>query len=222
MPRYILAIDQGTTGSAAAVMDASGRVKSKTKRDYLQIFPKPGWVEHDPEDIWGSVLHAVRSALTQAKVRPADIAAIGITNQRETTVLWDRKTSKPVANAIVWQDRRTAPFCARLKASGFENIFRRETGLVLDPYFSGTKIRWLLDNVGGLRARAKDGRIRHHRFFSAVAPDRRPGARDRRLQRLPHFADGPQNLGLGPWALQDSRHSRLGAAQDHALHRPLR
>ena len=147
IPLHILAIDQGTTGSAAAVMDARGAVMSKVKREYRQIFPKPGWVEHDPEDIWSSVLDVVRLALKNAGITGKALAAIGITNQRETTVLWERGTGRPVHNAIVWQDRRTADFCGKLKNAGHEKKFREKTGLVLDPYFSGTKIRWLLDRV---------------------------------------------------------------------------
>lgn len=156
---YILAIDQGTTGSAAAVMDARGRVLSKVKLEFEQIFPKPGWVEHSPEDIWNSTMGAVRAALSRARVRAGALAAIGITNQRETTVLWDRASGRPAANAIVWQDRRTADLCARLKKMGLESEFRRKTGLVLDPYFSGTKAAWLLDHVPGLRRRAFSGKI---------------------------------------------------------------
>jgi glycerol kinase len=153
----VLAIDQGTTGSAAAVMDQDGRVLAHVKKDYRQIFPKPGWVEHDPEDIWGSVLATARQALIKANVRTSSIAAIGVTNQRETTILWDRATGRPAHNAIVWQDRRTAPFCAKLKAAGLEPAVRAKTGLVLDPYFSGSKLSWLLSN--GFSNDAKRGRM---------------------------------------------------------------
>lgn len=156
---YILAIDQGTTGSAALVLDRNLRVAGRSKREYPQVYPKPGWVEHDPEDIWGSVLAAARDALGQAGAKAADIAAVGITNQRETVVLWDRETGRPVHNAVVWQCRRTADICAQLKAEGLERIFRERTGLVIDPYFSGTKVRWLLENVPGLRRRAEAGEI---------------------------------------------------------------
>jgi glycerol kinase len=155
--RFVLAIDQGTTGSAAAVVDERGRMRSKSKRDYRQHYPRPGWVEHDPEDIWRTVLKAVAQALAGAGIGASKIAAIGITNQRETTVLWDRASGKPFHNAIVWQDRRTADFCAKLKKAGREKAVRAKTGLVLDPYFSGTKIRWLLDNVPGLRRKAEAG-----------------------------------------------------------------
>ncbi len=153
----VLAIDQGTTGSAAAVMDEDGKVLAHVKQEYRQIFPKPGWVEHDPEDIWNSVLATARKALAKAAIKPARLAAIGVTNQRETTVLWDRRSGRPVHNAIVWQDRRTADFCAQMKSRGLEPEVRAKTGLVLDPYFSGTKLRWLLDN--GASAAARQGRL---------------------------------------------------------------
>ncbi len=155
----VLALDQGTTGSAAAVVDASGRVLAKTKRDFRQHFPRPGWVEHDPEDIWRSQLAAIRQALSEAKVGGDRIAAIGVTNQRETTLLWSRATGKPAHNAIVWQDRRTADICEKLKNARKEQLVRRKTGLVLDPYFSATKIRWMLDEVDGLERGAKNGEL---------------------------------------------------------------
>jgi glycerol kinase len=154
---FILAIDQGTTGSTALLVDAGGVVRGRGYREFPQIYPRPGEVEHDPEAIWTSVLGAIGEALAGAD--PKRIAAIGITNQRETTLLWDRADGKPIGNAIVWQDRRTAPFCAELKAAGHEARVRERTGLVLDPYFSATKIRWLLDNVDGLRARAASGKL---------------------------------------------------------------
>jgi len=157
MASYVLAIDQGTTGSTALVLDRKLKVKAKVNREFRQIFPKPGWVEHDVEDIWESVQKSVRGALKDAGIRPKDVAAIGITNQRETVALFDRATGQPLHNAIVWQCRRTADFCATLKAAGQEAIVRDRTGLVLDPYFSGTKMRWLLDHVPGARARAERG-----------------------------------------------------------------
>ncbi|MDZ4676708.1 MAG: glycerol kinase GlpK [Oligoflexia bacterium] len=159
MSSYVLAIDQGTTGSTAVILDSSGKAVAKVNQEYKQIYPKPGWVEHDPEDIWDSVLDVVRKAIEQAHISDGDIAAIGITNQRETTLLWDKKTFNPLHNAIVWQDRRTADFCLSLKKKGFEKKFRAKTGLVLDPYFSGTKIRWLLDNVSGARKSAQNGNV---------------------------------------------------------------
>lgn len=157
--RYVVAIDQGTTGTTVVVLDESAQVRGRGYAELTQHFPRPGWVEHDPEEIWRVSLAVVEQALMNAGVRPAEVAAVGITNQRETTVLWDRRTGEPVHNAIVWQDRRTAPLCEKLAADGLERTVRERTGLVLDPYFSGTKVAWLLDNVDGLRARADRGEI---------------------------------------------------------------
>ena len=159
MARFLLAIDQGTTGSTALVISESARILAKATREFPQHFPEPGLVEHDVEEIWTSVTDAVGEALRAAKVRAEDCAAIGITNQRETTVLWDRTSGRPIHRAIVWQDRRTSARCAALKAQGHEPKFRERTGLVLDPYFSGTKIEWLLDHVDGARARAQAGEL---------------------------------------------------------------
>ena len=155
--RHVIAIDQGTTGSTVLVLDEQLQLRGRGYKEFRQIYPTPGWVEHDPEDIWTSVTHALGVALKG--IDPASIAAIGITNQRETSVLWDRKTGKPVHNAIVWQDRRTADRCAELKAAGKEARVKQLTGLTLDPYFSGTKVRWMLDHVDGLAARARAGDI---------------------------------------------------------------
>jgi glycerol kinase len=155
--RHVIAIDQGTTGSTVLVLDEQLQLRGRGYKEFRQIYPTPGWVEHDPEDIWTSVTHALGAALKG--IDPASIAAIGITNQRETSVLWDRKTGKPVHNAIVWQDRRTADRCAELKAAGKEARVKELTGLTLDPYFSGTKVRWMLDHVDGLAARARAGDI---------------------------------------------------------------
>jgi len=155
--KTILALDQGTTSSRAILFDAAGSAVAVAQREFRQIFPQPGWVEHDAEEIWSTQIAVTAEVI--AKVPNATIAAIGITNQRETTVLWDRATGKPIANAIVWQDRRTAAFCDELRAAGHESLFRERTGLLLDPYFSGTKIRWLLDHVDGAREKANDGRL---------------------------------------------------------------
>ena len=159
MGGYILAIDQGTTSSRAIVFDADQKIAGVGQQEFPQHFPKSGWVEHDLEDIWQSVVATCRTAIERAGISASDIAAIGITNQRETVVMWDRATCEPVHRAIVWQDRRTAPLCEELKAGGHEVDFTAKTGLLLDPYFSGTKIAWLLDNVDGLRARAEAGEI---------------------------------------------------------------
>ena len=159
MAGYLLAIDQGTTSSRAIVFDSNLKPLGAGQQEFRQIFPQDGWVEHDPEDIWSSVLAVCREALKAAGVQAGDLAGIGITNQRETTVLWDRATGKAIHNAIVWQDRRTADVCARLKKAGKEALVRRKTGLVLDPYFSGTKLAWLLDHVPGARQRAAKGEL---------------------------------------------------------------
>ncbi|MBT9259822.1 MAG: glycerol kinase GlpK [Clostridiales bacterium] len=159
MSRYVLALDQGTTSSRAILFDGRGNVVAVENKEFRQIYPQPGWVEHDPEEIWESQLHVAQAVLQKAGIKGDEVAAIGVTNQRETTILWDKRTGKPVHNAIVWQDRRTAGFCQELKDKGYEPLFRERTGLVLDPYFSGTKIRWLLDHVEGLRERAEKGEI---------------------------------------------------------------
>ncbi|OUN01648.1 MAG: glycerol kinase [Firmicutes bacterium ZCTH02-B6] len=157
--RWVLALDQGTTSSRAILFDRRGQVVAVAQQEFRQHYPQPGWVEHDAEEIWSTQLATAQQVLEKAGVAPHDVAAIGITNQRETTVLWDRMTGKPVAPAIVWQDRRTAGMCDALKAQGAEAVVREKTGLVLDPYFSATKIAWLLDNVNGLRSRAERGEI---------------------------------------------------------------
>src|SRR2546428_4812653 len=157
--KYILALDQGTTSSRAIVFDPSGSIKAVAQKEFPQIFPQPGWVEHDPNDIWASQAGVAAEALAEAGLAPSDIAAIGITNQRETTVVWDRKTGRPICNAIVWQDRRTAALCDRLKARGLERLIRKKTGLVLDAYFSGTKLQWILRHVKGAREKAKAGQL---------------------------------------------------------------
>ncbi|MEP0764598.1 MAG: glycerol kinase GlpK [Chloroflexota bacterium] len=159
MARYILALDQGTTSSRAILFDDAGKPVSVAQQEFPQHFPQPGWVEHNPHDIWRSQRDTAHTVLERARVAPSDVAAIGITNQRETTVLWDRRTSEPVHNAIVWQCRRTAALCDAIKADGFDATLRARTGLVTDAYFSGTKVAWLLDNVPGVRARAEAGEL---------------------------------------------------------------
>ncbi|MBL4918712.1 glycerol kinase GlpK [Szabonella alba] len=156
---HILAIDQGTTSSRAILFDAGLRVVSVAQEEFPQHYPAPGWVEHDPSDLWSTVAGTARAAIEKAGIAARDIAAIGITNQRETTVIWDRKSGEPIHNAIVWQDRRTADICEPLKQAGHEPMVTRRTGLLLDPYFSGTKVKWLLDNVPGARARAEAGEL---------------------------------------------------------------
>jgi len=159
MSGYVLAIDQGTTSSRAIVFDGQQQIAGIGRMEFTQHFPASGWVEHVPDEIWATCLWSVKTALKKAGVAAADIAAIGITNQRETTILWDRKTGKPIHNAIVWQDRRTAPACEKLKKAGHEKRFTKKTGLLLDPYFSGTKVAWILDHVKGARKRAERGEL---------------------------------------------------------------
>lgn len=158
MPQYILSFDQGTTSSRAIVFDNSGNIISVAQKEFKQIFPEPGWVEHDPSEIWSSQLSVATEAVAKANLKAKDIAAIGITNQRETTIVWDRETGMPVHNAIVWQDRRTAAFCDQLKTKHGSAI-QQKTGLIADAYFSGTKVKWILDNVKGAREKAAAGKL---------------------------------------------------------------
>lgn len=159
MAKYVLAIDQGTTSSRAILFDANCQLASVCQKEFEQHFPQSGWVEHEPENIWDTTLETAREAISKAGAAAGDIAAIGITNQRETTLVWDRETGKPIHRAIVWQDRRTADTCTKLKATGHEESFTAKTGLLLDPYFSGTKVAWILDNVDGARAKAEAGQL---------------------------------------------------------------
>ena len=157
--KYIMALDQGTTSSRTIIFDDQGGIVAVAQKEFSQIFPQPGWVEHDPEEIWNSQLYTAKEALRKAGISPGQIASIGITNQRETTVVWDKHTGIPIHNAIVWQDRRTADICEGLKKKGLEKYVRDNTGLVIDAYFSGTKIKWILDNVKGARKRAENGEL---------------------------------------------------------------
>ncbi len=157
MPDFLLALDQGTTSSRSVIFDQAGRVIALAQEELPQLYPQPGWVEHDPEAIWQTQLNTAQAALGRAGVSASDLAAIGITNQRETTLVWDRRTGKPIHNAIVWQCRRTASVCDRLRAEGFDRVLLDKTGLITDPYFSGTKLAWILDHVPDARTRASSG-----------------------------------------------------------------
>ena len=157
--KYLLALDQGTSSSRSIVFDAHGRVNAMAQREFRQIFPQPGWVEHDPKELWSSQLATAQEAIAKSGISPNDIAGVGVTNQRETTVVWNRKTGEPVYNAIVWQDRRAEPTCARMREQGLEPTFRAKTGLILDAYFSGTKLKWILDTVPGAREAAQRGEL---------------------------------------------------------------
>src|SRR5271169_1105673 len=159
MKGRVLVIDQGTTSTRAIVFGADAAPIAMAQREFAQIFPQQGWVEHDPEEIWRSVLNTGREALLKSNSKPSDLAGVGIANQRETTLVWNRRTGKPIHNAVVWQDRRTAPLCAKLKEQGLESMVSERTGLRLDPYFSATKIAWLLDNVENARVLAERGEL---------------------------------------------------------------
>ena len=159
MEKYILSLDQGTSSSRAIVFDHKGQIRSMAQREFTQHFPRSGWVEHDPNEIWSSQASVMAEALTAMDIAPADIAAIGITNQRETTIVWDRETEEPIYNAIVWQDRRTSEYCDSLKEAGHTEFIRSRTGLIIDAYFSATKVKWILDNVEGARERAEQGKL---------------------------------------------------------------
>lgn len=160
MRKYILALDQGTTSSRAIVFDHDGKICSVAQKEFTQYFPKPGWVEHNPNEIWSSQASVIAESISAIDINGLDIAGIGITNQRETTIVWDVDTEEPIYNAIVWQDRRTADYCDKLKAEGLIDTIREKTGLIIDAYFSGTKIKWILDNVPGARQRAEQGKLR--------------------------------------------------------------
>ncbi|HWY85908.1 MAG TPA: FGGY family carbohydrate kinase, partial [Gemmataceae bacterium] len=156
---YILALDEGTTSARAIIFDNDGTIKAVAQKEFAQIFPRAGWVEHDPEEIWATQMGVAIEVLGRARLQPRDIAAVGITNQRETTIVWDRATGQALGNAIVWQDRRTAPLCERLRSEGCEPLIQQRTGLLLDAYFSGSKVAWILDNVPGARQKADAGQL---------------------------------------------------------------
>ena len=157
MKKFIMALDQGTTSSRAILFDKEGNVAHVAQQEFKQIFPKSGWVEHNPKEIWSSILSVIAKVLSQNNVKATQVEGIGITNQRETTVVWDKNTGEPVYNAIVWQSRQTAGICEELKEAGHEDLFRDKTGLLIDAYFSGTKVKWILDNVDGAREKAEAG-----------------------------------------------------------------
>ncbi|MFP4090539.1 MAG: glycerol kinase GlpK [Cyclobacteriaceae bacterium] len=159
MEQYILSLDQGTTSSRAIIFDKKGSIISLAQKEFKQYYPQPGWIEHDANEIWESQIEVARQAIKKAKLQASQIASIGITNQRETTIVWDRETGKPINRAIVWQDRRTSKFCDQLKKEGFEDTIREKTGLIADAYFSGTKVKWILDNVEGARDKAERGKL---------------------------------------------------------------
>ena len=221
---YIIALDQGTTSSRAIVFDHDASIVAVGQREFPQIFPQPGWVEHDPGEIWATQMAVTTEALGRAHLRPRDIAAIGITNQRETTVVWDRETGEPVYNAIVWQDRRTADFCDRLKRDGHEELIRERTGLVVDAYFSGSKIAWILDNVPGARARAEAGKLAFGTIDSWLVwkLTERRDAHHRRHQRLADDALQHPHAEVGRRPAEAVADPRQHAARGSRVERGLR
>jgi glycerol kinase len=189
MKTHLLALDQGTSSSRSIVFDAQGRIVAMAQREFRQIYPQPGWVEHDPREIWATQLATAQEALAKAKLTAADIASIGITNQRETTLVWNRRSGEPVYNAIVWQDRRAEPTCAALRARGLEDTFRRKTGLIVDAYFSGTKLKWILDNVAGARTAALAGELAFGTVDSWLMWQLTGGGMDNARQHAVHATD---------------------------------
>jgi glycerol kinase len=184
--KYILALDQGTTSSRAVLISHNGKIHTTAQKEFKQIFPLPGWVEHDPQELWSSQASCITEVLAGSQITPDQIAGIGITNQRETTIVWDRKTGKPLGNAIVWQDRRTTEICQDLKSKGLEPLFRQKTGLLLDPYFSGTKLFWLLKNIPGALEKSKKRRPRlwNCRHLALMETHRRRLSHDRCHERF--------------------------------------
>ena len=219
MPDYIGAIDQGTTSSRFMVFDRSGRIVSVAQKEHEQIYPKPGWVEHDPAEIWRRVEEVIQEAMEAKGLKPSDLSGIGITNQRETTVVWNRKTGKPVYNAIVWQDTRVADTVAEFAANGGQDRYRAKTGLPLATYFSGLKLRWISEQRCGCPRRGGSGRpaVWKYRHLSDLEADRRRQrwrACHRRDQRQPHPVDGFEHLELGQGHSGRVRHSRFDSAED--------
>ena len=159
METYILSLDQGTTSSRAILFNKKGQIIHVAQREFSQYYPKPGWVEHDANEIWGSILAVIATVLSESGVKPEQIAGIGITNQRETTVLWDKESGQPIYHAIVWQSRQTKDICDELANNGYQDIFKQKTGLLIDSYFSGTKVKWILDHVKGAREKAEKGEL---------------------------------------------------------------
>ena len=197
--QYVMALDAGTTSNRAIIFDNESHIVSVSQKEFTQYFPKPGWVEHDANEIFHSMVEVMREALAQANMTASEISAIGITNQRETTVVWDKNTGDPVYNAIVWQSRQTAPICEDLKARGLVDEFRDKTGLVIDAYFSGTKVKWILDNVEGAREKAEKRRspLRDHRLLAGLETDWRSSPYHRLFQRIPYTYVQHQRTEMG-------------------------
>ena len=221
---YVMALDQGTTSSRAIVFDRRGTIRSVAQRETTQHFPRPGWVEQDAREIWATQVAVAEEALRAARIDGSRIAAVGITNQRETTVIWDRGTGEPISNAIVWQDRRTAGACEELRRAGVEDRVRARTGLCLDPYFSATKIAWILEHVAGARERAEAGELAFGTVDSWLAfrLTERAAARHRRHQCQPHAAVRHPRRGLGRRAARPVPRTPLAASRGAGFERRLR
>ena len=223
MAEFVGAVDQGTTSTRFMIFDHDGHEVARHQLEHEQILPRPGWVEHDPVEIWERTRTVIAAALQAAGLSARDLAAFGIANQRETTVVWNRRTGLPYANAIVWQDTRTDQIAAALDRTGAGEVIRRKAGLPPATYFSGGKLRWLLDHDERLRADAERGEALFGTVdtLAAVEPHRRRRRRgvapDRRDQRQPHHADGPEHAGLGRRAVRDPRGAAGDAARDHAV-----
>lgn len=224
METYIAALDQGTTTSRAILFNSRGEIVSKAQYPFRQIFPQPGWVEHDPMEIWATTVRALSEAVDAAHIDPKAIAGIGITNQRETAILWDRRTGQPVYNAIVWQCRRTAEICDRLKADGLGETVTEKTGLLIDAYFSGTKLKWIMDNIPGVRQRAERGELCAGTVDSWLIWNLTGGKApcDGLFQRQPHHAVQYPYPAMGPGALCRAGHPHGPAAGAEVQQRGLR
>ena len=226
MTKYVGAVDQGTTSTRFMIFDHEGKVVGIDQKEHEQIYPKPGWVEHNPMEIWERCKEVMNGALAKYNVKLEDLAAIGVTNQRETTVVWEKATGKPVYNAIVWQDTRTDTICNDLAKDGGQDRFRAKVGLPLATYFSGPKIKWILDNVPGVRAKAEKGEVlvRQYRHVGDLESDGRPQRRracDRRVQCQPHHVDESGDAGLGSGYAQGDGHSARHAARRQGVQRSV-
>ena len=222
MRTHLLALDQGTTSSRALLLDQAGNVTAVAQREFEQIFPQAGWVEHNPVEIWSTQVGVVAEVISRSGIKAQDIAAIGITNQRETAIVWDRTTGEPVYNAIVWQDRRTAGLCDKLKRDGFEELVQEKTGLVIDPYFSGSKVAWILDNVAGARQKAERGELAFGTVDSRLVWKLTEGAvhvtDETNASRTMLFNPNP---GLGRSAIETARCAEVDVAVSEEFERGL-
>ena len=224
MKKYIMALDAGTTSNRCILFDHDGKICSVAQKEFTQYFPKPGWVEHDANEIWTTQLGVALSAMNKIGATAEDIAAIGIANQRETTIVWDRDTGEPIYHAIVWQCRRTSEYCDKLKAEGYTEMIREKTGLIIDAYFSATKLKWILDNVAGCagKGRGRAAAVRHRGDLADLEADLRQGACDRLLQRQPDDAVQHPHAGLGRRHPEAAGHPPQRAAQARFQQRILR